>query len=201
MVSATSSAKPRKVVHLPPTSETIGKGRSRVGLGDRGGVVAADQAGGRGVGGGQGADAAVGVDDLVAVEGEAGQQGAQAGEEVVDLGVVAAHGVGVGGRDVGRADQRAAEIVEDEADAAVVGLEVDHPAGRARATSSGWSSRMCEPLVPPIIRDGAPRAALTRSIQGPAALTTSFGRTVTAPPSGVAKVRAPSAAAVRRACS
>ena len=31
MLSATSSAKPRKVVHLPPTSETIGNGRSPAG--------------------------------------------------------------------------------------------------------------------------------------------------------------------------
>ncbi len=63
--------------------------------------------------------------------------------------------------------------------------------------SSGWSSRTCEPLVPPIIRDGAPRAALTASIHGPAALTTILGRAARVPPSGVAKLSVPSASPVR----
>ena len=90
-------------------------------------MVTADQARRRRVGGGQRADPAICVDDLVAAETQARQQGPQAVEEIVDLRILAAHLVGIVGRDVGRADQRPAQIVEHEANAPVVGLEIDHP--------------------------------------------------------------------------
>ena len=91
-------------------------------------MVAADQAGIGGIRGGQGADAGIGIDDLAVIEFQPRQQAAQRVEEIGDFRVVAGHGIGVVGADVGGTHQRAVQIGKDQADAAVIGLEIDHPA-------------------------------------------------------------------------
>ena len=50
------------------------------------------------------------------------------------------------------------------------------------ASSSGWSSTMCEPFVPPMYWEASPSASLVRSVHGPEALTTTEGCTVQVSP-------------------
>src|SRR4051794_13872126 len=65
---------------------------------------------------------------MLAVEAKPRQERTKAGEEIVDLVLLAADRVRISGLGIGRPDERKPEIFVDQADAAVVGLEIDHPA-------------------------------------------------------------------------
>ena len=150
--SAACSPKARNVVHLPPTRQSVGG--TAVDLGDE--MIARDAPGEARLAARQRPDAAVAIDDVLRPHGDAGEDVGQRLEDVVDLVVLAAHVAGLVDADVGRAEQHPAEIGEQDADAAVDVLEVDHVAveGAEQAgmvedevRALGAADERCRPLA------------------------------------------------------
>ena len=92
-------------------------------------VAAGDVGGDGGVGGGEGAAAAEGEDDVLAGDVDAWEDAAESLEHVIDFGVVAGGGVGVGDGDIGGAHDDLVHEGEDDADAAIGVLVIDHLVG------------------------------------------------------------------------